>query len=231
MEYQGQPDIAHLRNHLNCDFWNLWSHHSLKPPAILSWLIVMVHVLLQSSLAWSWPVTADWWGRLWGPWTGLMLGTRGSTGPEGVWGAWLYAQLQGEQRPAGVSRHPAPQWLATVEEGLLGRVCFMIIAKTKRESEWGIACVLPKHASSCKTVIYAFLRTLSVLKMLHLIKYTESRANVKDVPYKRLQFWSLYQTTEAMEIWIQGIKAIFNLNLYVLTLSLNVSLDRGLTLY
>lgn len=26
------------------------------------------------------------------------------------------------------------------------------------------------------------------LKMLHLIKRTESRANVKDVPYKALQF-------------------------------------------
>lgn len=36
------------------------------------------------------------------------------------------------------------------------------------------------------------------LKMLHLIKHTESRANVKDVPYKALQFWSLYHTMGAV---------------------------------
>lgn len=36
------------------------------------------------------------------------------------------------------------------------------------------------------------------LKMLHLIKHTERRANVKDVPCKALQFWSLYHTMGAV---------------------------------
>lgn len=50
---------------------------------------------------------------------------------------------------------------ALEEEGATSRVGFMIIEKTKRERKReGEACVFPRHASSCETMIYAFLRTL-----------------------------------------------------------------------
>lgn len=51
------------------------------------------------------------------------------------------------------------------------------------------------------------------LRMLHLIKLTERRANVKDVPYKDSSF-DLF--TIPWELWELGNKVIFNLNLNIL---------------
>lgn len=103
------------------------------------------------------PVTADGWERLRGPWTGQVWWNRG---PEGVWGAGVYAEPQGEQQPAGV---PTPTLTCTRRGGTKGSGGLYDHREDKKkasEREWGIACVFPRHASSCETMIYAFLRTL-----------------------------------------------------------------------
>ncbi len=60
------------------------------------------------------PVTADGWGRLRGPWTGPVWGSRGL---EGVWGAGVYAELQGERQPAGVPPLPPSTTLTCTRGG------------------------------------------------------------------------------------------------------------------
>ena len=57
------------------------------------------------------------------------------------------------------------------------------------------------------------LSELGDFEMLHLIKRTESGANVKDVPYKACRF-DLF--TIPGKLWEYRNKVIFNLNLNIL---------------
>lgn len=114
----------------------------------------------------------------------------------------MYVELRGERQPAGVPppytplllpppflpRPTASTRLTQGEEGATDRVGFLIIEKTKRGRE-------RVRDSMCSPQARQQLRDNDLclsqnwdLKMLHLIKHTESRANVKDVPYKALQF-------------------------------------------
>lgn len=100
------------------------------------------------------PVTVDGWGRLKGLWRGPD-GWRARGHVRGWNLCWISWQ-------ATVCRCPPHSSTAPEEEGPTSRVGFVIIEKTKRkrERERGKACVFPRHASSCETMIYAFLRTL-----------------------------------------------------------------------
>lgn len=104
------------------------------------------------------------------------------------------------------------------------RVGFMIIgtekvkergrgrARAKRKRERESACVLPRQASSCETMIYASPRT-GGFRNVTFNQSTERGANVKDVPSKagRLDLFTI-----AGKQWEYLNKVIFNLNLNIL---------------
>lgn len=117
------------------------------------------------TLAWSWGCHCWLMGKT----KGALDGARGRVRSWSIyWTLGQAAACRCPPHPQHTHKHIYTHiaviiWVSPEEEGPAGRVGFMIIEKDKkrgREREWGIACVFPRHASSCETMIYAFLRTL-----------------------------------------------------------------------
>lgn len=128
---------------------------------------------------------------------GAFVGSQGSRGWEGVWDAGVYTQTYGKRQTAGDPSplHRAlPPSPAVEGAGPTSRVGFMIRRKTKRVRESEGKHVFSPGTPAAARQWFMIFSELQDLKMLHLIKRTERGANVKDVPYEALQFWSLYHT-------------------------------------
>lgn len=107
------------------------------------------------SLAWSWACHSWWMGKTKGALDGPSVREYRVRGRVRSWGlCWTSGR-------AAACRCSPLLWLAPEEGGTNGSGgLYDHREDKKREREWGIACVFPRHASSCETMIYAFLRTL-----------------------------------------------------------------------